>query len=107
MLAPSWHRQGVPTVIVRNKVDTLVAEGGLAERSAAELRRQVNEFFRESILSAMVTGFLVGLWALSLLSLVPHFEVDPLFVYRSVCFVGGLKVLVMSKTFVRATPRPP
>ena len=33
--------QEVPVVIVRNKVDTLVAEGGLGKRSGADLRRQV------------------------------------------------------------------
>ena len=30
-------------VIVRNKVDTLVAEGGVGKRSGAELRRQVQK----------------------------------------------------------------
>lgn len=33
-------RQNVPVVIVRNKMDTLVAEGGLGERSV-DLERQV------------------------------------------------------------------
>ena len=39
--------QEVPVVIVRNKVDTLVAEGGLGKRSGADLRRQVQNIISD------------------------------------------------------------
>lgn len=44
--SPASH-QNVPVVIVRNKMDTLVAEGGLGERSV-DLERQVRAWKRMS-----------------------------------------------------------